>query len=201
MPRTIKINSNPGSRIDGGNTILDAASTADVKPIKARVEAFRRAHVAFVAAHGKVETAEAALRAQQEKVGDADIIQDAAVQTLASCLVGDGLPRQNPFKPLGFAAPSVIVDTGYADEAKIVARLAAKAAAHKSASKNTSENGGKHLVISRKPPCKSILNTTSKLGITNSNLKAIPTATLVVMINMLDIAQRCSNDASLSAWC
>ena len=61
--------------------------------------------------------------AQQEKVADADVDQDASVDTLASVLPADGLPRQNPFKPFGVPAPNKVKEVGYAKEAKILLGL------------------------------------------------------------------------------
>ncbi len=59
------------------------------------------------------------------------------MDTLASKLVGDGLPRKNPFAPLGFKPPAVVQRMGYAEEAKEVLKIATKARKVKGASKET----------------------------------------------------------------
>ena len=123
MP-TFPLPTSPGARVDAGDDVLAAAAALPTKPIAARLARFKAAHAAYSAAEGAATRAEAALGAQQEKVGDADVVQDEAVLALASALAGAGLARTNPFKPLGFAAPSTITVLGYAKEAKEVLRLA-----------------------------------------------------------------------------
>ena len=54
---------------------------------------------------------------------------------LADALVGAGLPRKNPFAPLGFEAPAAIMKMGYEKEAKRVKDLAAKVAGRKDLAK------------------------------------------------------------------
>ncbi|MBI4512056.1 MAG: hypothetical protein HY698_20660 [Deltaproteobacteria bacterium] len=125
MP-TIQANRNPASRIQVGNDILESAKTVDTKPIKERLLLFEKAHRALAAAQAGVDKAEGTLRAAQEKVAEADVVQDEALMALAAALVGEGLPRMNPFKPLGFDAPSTIAKLGTAREAKVVKTLVAK---------------------------------------------------------------------------
>ncbi len=133
---TLQSGNNPGPRIESGDHLLEVAATlgkARTKPVAARLAAFGERHAAYEKADGAVKKADEALRRGQSKVGDADVGQDSAVEMLASALVGEGLPRVNPFKPFGFAAPNVIKNKGYAAEAADVQKLAAKVTAHKPA--------------------------------------------------------------------
>jgi hypothetical protein len=136
MP-TLQGGDSPGKRLGSGDRLLEAAKAVDTRAVKERLGRFQRAHQAFRAEQARVEAADDRLRQQQAHVGDADAAQDEAVQTLASALAGDGLPRVNPFKPIGFQAPAVIVKLGYAEEAAVVTRLARAAEKRKGASKAT----------------------------------------------------------------
>jgi hypothetical protein len=122
MP-TLKTTPNPKGRIELGDIVLAAAKTADTKQVKARLAAFAQAHKAFAAAQANVIKAEEARRKALAEVADRDVQQDEAVMALAAALAGDGLPRVNPFKPLGFEAPSTIVNLGYEREARVVTSL------------------------------------------------------------------------------
>jgi hypothetical protein len=132
---TIQSRGAPGPRVEIGNAVLEAARGLDTQVIKARLAAFEKAHKAYAAAHAQGERAQEALRARQSEVGERDVDQDEAVMNLANALVGEGLPRKNPFKPLGFVAPSRLVDLGYAEEAKKVRRLVAAVLKRKGLSK------------------------------------------------------------------
>jgi hypothetical protein len=122
--KTIKTgNKNPGARTEVGNAVLASARSLKAAALAPRVTAFKKAHAAFLAADAKVSKAEEALRQQSRRVGEADAAQDAALMRLANALVADGLPRQNPFKPLGFDAPSTIAHLGYEREADVARRL------------------------------------------------------------------------------
>ncbi|MDI1448754.1 hypothetical protein [Polyangium sp. 6x1] len=122
MP-TIQSGGSPGTRIEAGDAVLSAAAAIDTAPIAARVAAFQKVHADYSATDAAARKASDALRAQQEKVAEADVDQDASVDALASALPADGLPRQNPFKPLGAPAPNKVKETGYAKEAKILLGL------------------------------------------------------------------------------
>lgn len=113
----------PGTRIAAGDSVLHAAQHLDTTPIANRLEEFRTAHVGYLRANRAVKRAAVALQRKQAEVGAADVDQDAAVLVLASVLPGDGLPRQNPFKPLGAPAPAVLCALGHEDEAKAVLAL------------------------------------------------------------------------------
>jgi hypothetical protein len=131
--RTIQARNNPGSRVEVGDAILEAAKKTNTKAIAPRIAAFKKIHAAYLKANEQVRKADGALKAQQEKVAEADVDQDAAVQSLASALAGEGLPRTNPFKPLGFASPSAISQMAYAKQAAAVGELAAAAENRKGA--------------------------------------------------------------------
>jgi hypothetical protein len=132
---TIQANKTPGSRTEVGDSILQAAKKTNTKIIAPRLTAFAKIHAAYLNADAEVKDASAALRAQQEKVADADVEQDAAIQGLAAALAGEGLPRANPFKPLGFPAPSAICVLGYAKQATEVQKLAAAVSKRQGAGK------------------------------------------------------------------
>ena len=98
-----------------------------------KLSTFAAEHKAFGRADDEVGRADTALRAQQAKVADADVVQDAAVGALASARVGEGASRTKPFAELGFDPPSTIQTLGYAKEAKIATKLANAAAKAKGA--------------------------------------------------------------------
>ncbi|MDI3285502.1 hypothetical protein [Polyangium sp. 15x6] len=122
MP-TIQSGGSPGTRVEAGDAVLSAAASVDTAPIAARVAAFQKVHADYSAADAAARKASDALRAQQEKVAEADVDQDDSVDTLANVLPADGLPRANPFKPFGVAAPHKVKDLGYAREAKVLLGL------------------------------------------------------------------------------
>lgn len=120
---TIQSGSSPGSRVEAGDSVLAAAKSVSIKPVQKRFAAFQKAHLAYRAADDKARKATESLRAQQARVGEIDVDQDADVMALAVVLPTDGLPRQNPFKPFGVPAPSIVCGMGYADEAEVVLKL------------------------------------------------------------------------------
>jgi hypothetical protein len=130
-------NQSPAALAETGDAVLAAAKTQDTKPIKAKLAAFAKLHGAFLAAEKKVGRAEALLRAQQAKVAEADSEQDALIEQLARERVTDGAARAQPFKALGFDAPSAIRGMAVKKEAALVRKLAKKAASAAGASKGT----------------------------------------------------------------
>jgi len=134
---TLQVNQHPSSRLAAGDHVIHAASSANVSPIKKKLDAFRKIHAAFVAAEKKVGAADAALEAAEAAVGEADAEQDAAVVALAAKMIGDGAPKANPLKLFGLDAPSRVVIMPVAAEAKVTASLAKKAVAWKDASAAT----------------------------------------------------------------
>lgn len=133
---TLQSGNNPGPRIEAGDHLLDVAASlgADrTKPVAPRLAAFAKQHAAYKKADAAVKSADEALRKAQQTVAEKDVAQDEAVERLAASLAGEGFPRANPFKPLGFDAPTVIKNKGYAAEAKDVQALATKVKSHKPA--------------------------------------------------------------------
>lgn len=122
--RTLRSRGNPGSRTEVGNAVLTSARTVKNEAIAPRLRLFEKAHAAFLAADERARHADEQIRKQSEAVGMADIAQDSAVMRLADALVAEGLPRANPFKPLGFASPAKLARMGYAEEAQEAQRLA-----------------------------------------------------------------------------
>jgi hypothetical protein len=134
---TLTGGSGSGTRVAAGALVLARAKQQDTKTVKDRLAAFAAAHAKYAAAEAKVSAADDALGAAQQKVADADVTQDDAVEALAKALVGDGHKRDNPFKQLGYPSPSVVAKQGYGDEAKTVTALAAKVAKTKGLSKTS----------------------------------------------------------------
>lgn len=134
---TVQAGSNPSARIAAGEHILEAAKSVATKPIKAKLDAFRAAHVAYVKAHASTEKAEASLAGGEAKVGDADGVQDALVRTLAAKMIGDGAPKANPFKMFGLPPPTTVVPMAVEKEVTVTKALAARASKWAAASKET----------------------------------------------------------------
>lgn len=122
--KSLRTDKNPGSRIDVGNAVLASAQVVTSEAITPHLQKFQKLHASFLAAHDRVAKADSALQFQARAVGEADAAQDAALMALANALVADGLPRANPFKPLGFDAPSTLARIGYEREAQQAQRLA-----------------------------------------------------------------------------
>ena len=121
---TLQAVHNPSGRIDTGNLVLSAATSVASAPIAKPLKAFTSAHKAFASADARVVKADENVRKQQEVVGMRDAMQDLAIDALARQLIASGAPKANPFKPLGFAAPSTLQNMGYGAEAKEAQRLA-----------------------------------------------------------------------------
>ena len=128
---TITFNKAPHSRIAAGAAIVEAAKTIVTKPIKNKLDAFQKAHREYEAAELIVEKADATVHSAEAAVGILDDAQDEAVNDLAAALIGDRYPRVHPFKAFGVEAPSILVNLGYAVEAKKVKALAVKVIAKK----------------------------------------------------------------------
>jgi len=121
---TIQSGDSPGSRIEAGDGVLVAAKHVGTKPIAKRLAAFKKVHLAYRAADGKVQKSAVSLRKQQTKVAERDVDQDGAVLGLAAALPADGFPRVNPFKPFGAPSPAILCGLGHGVEAKQVIALA-----------------------------------------------------------------------------
>lgn len=120
----LKVQDVPDNRVAIGQAVLAAAKCIDAKPVKTRLTAFERAHKEYLAAELRLAKAEAARRRKIGEVAERDVEQDEAVMALASALTVDGLPGQNPFKPLGFESPSEVARLSYEREARVVGHLA-----------------------------------------------------------------------------
>lgn len=118
-------------RIVTGDAVLARATTADTKPVKARLATFARSHTALVRAQAAVDAAETKLAAAQSAVAEVDVTQDETVDALALALVTNGQPRLSPFRGLSSHAPAVLKKLGYADEAKALRALTKKVRARK----------------------------------------------------------------------
>ena len=122
----------PGARREVGQKVLAAAAVVDVKRVKARLAAFKRAHEAFVRAGDKVLAAEAVRDAAHAAVAAADVEQDASIDALVLALVTAGAPRLSPLKGLSTYSPSDLKSLATAKEArelqKVVAAITKKGA-------------------------------------------------------------------------
>lgn len=124
---TIQTNKGPSSRTAGGEHVLQAAKAlgaSAIKPIAPRIDAFKKVHLAYIAADAAVEKADQAVRAQQTKVAELDVTQDECVDALATSAVADEMPRLAPFKALKFDTPSAIKRMGHVNEAHVALSLA-----------------------------------------------------------------------------
>lgn len=136
MP-TLQPNQNPTSRVDAGNAVIAAAEQVDITPVKKRYTAFATSHKSYEGAQKRVRDAEAKVRAAEQEAGERDADLDEMVDVVAVAAVGDGLPRQNPFKPLKQPSPSAIKDTAQSKEPKVVRGLVAAIRKYKGVSKTT----------------------------------------------------------------
>lgn len=127
MRKTLKHNPNPMSRITVGDVVLAAAETTRTEAVAKELAAFAEAHRDYAAAEAAVEAARAAKRAQEERVAELDLDQDAAIDKLAAAATADGLPKGNPFKPLDASKPvpppATLKRMQYAKEAEVVRRV------------------------------------------------------------------------------
>src|SRR5262249_20591555 len=105
---TVQPKKNPGSRIDVRNGVLARATTVAVTPVNKKLAAFDAVHREFLAADAAVTQAEQAVQRQQAEIGALDAVHDETIDELANARAGDGAPRMNPFKALGFPGPSAI---------------------------------------------------------------------------------------------
>ncbi len=135
MP-VLTANSHEG-RVAAGDSLLAAATTSDTSRVKARLTTFTSAHRTLVKAQEALDAAELTLSARRATVAERDVDQDDSVDAVASALVGDGLPRVNPFKGLSTHAPTQLKKLGYAAEAKAVTALVGKARKRKDLSPKT----------------------------------------------------------------
>jgi hypothetical protein len=124
-------------RIAAGDSLLEAAATRDTVKVKARLAGFAAAHRALTKAQAALDDAEATLSARRVAVAERDLDQDQLVDRVASALVGDGLPRRNPFAPLSPLTATKLKDLGYGAEAAAFLALIARARKRKDLSPRT----------------------------------------------------------------
>lgn len=127
-------NRNPGWMQSAGDELLSRAKTISTSSVKAQLARFGAAHRAFLAAQGKTNTAKDAELDQRFLRGELDAKQDAAIDTLASRLAGDGFPRVNPFKAFAAKAPNILKALGDDAEAAAALKLARAVQKHRQAS-------------------------------------------------------------------
>ena len=102
-----------------GNQLLQVAKGLDTRSVKSRLAAFEKVHRGYASAQAEVIKAAASLRRQQSVVDGCAQVQADGLSGLASALVGDGLPRMNPFRALGQPAPSTLADLGHRKSAQV----------------------------------------------------------------------------------
>lgn len=115
------------ARIAAGDAVIAAAATTDTRPVRAKLEAFRKHHAALTRATAALEEAEKFHDAAQRALGECDTEQDAAVEALATALVAIGQPRTSPFKAISNLPPSRVATLGYTAEADALETIARKA--------------------------------------------------------------------------
>lgn len=124
-------------RIEAGDSLLDAASTRDTARVKARLSHFAAAHRALSKAQQALDEAEATLGARRVAIAERDVDQDELIDRVAAALIGDGLPRVNPFKALSPLTPTKLKQLGYGAEAAALTALVSKARKRKDLSPRT----------------------------------------------------------------
>jgi hypothetical protein len=135
--KTRRIRATLDNRLDIGTAILAAARMVDSGPIRSRLSAFAGAQRRYAEAHTQLEAARIPLREAQVRLRLRDAEQDKAIERLAAALVHDGQPRTKPFEAFGGAAPSLIKQMQYADEAKAVHQLVASLQRNKAVRRST----------------------------------------------------------------
>ncbi len=134
---TLQVGTRAATQLNAGVSILAAARTVDPRLITARLAAFERAQRTYGAADDKVHVAETQLRAAQARLGELDVDQDEAVDTVARVLIADGRPRTNPFAGFAPLAPGQLMKLPIADEAQAIHQLVAAVQRGKGLSKPT----------------------------------------------------------------
>lgn len=120
---TLKIAASVAGQLQAGESILAAARTVDTRLVELRVAALEKAQQDYVAAHAKVQEAEANLAAAQVKLGELDADQDTAVDRLARELINEGKSRINPFSGVGSYSPNALMRLPFAEEAEAIRQL------------------------------------------------------------------------------
>lgn len=121
-------------RIETGDTIARRADEIDAGAVKKKLSAFIASHARYQKSVDAHASAGDALAKAQAVAAEIDAELDPLILELANHLPSAGLPRANPFKAWGLAAPSKVVEQPWKDEAASATKIATKAAALKSGS-------------------------------------------------------------------
>lgn len=146
---TIDSGNSPGTRIEAGSDVLRATKQVSTAPVAKKLAAFKKLHATYVAADKKVKAALGNKAKQERLVGTKDAIQDDDLDALATKLAGDGLPRTNPFKPLGAPAPSELRKVDATVEAEALIKLAGKVEKYPGLSDASRKAGAKMALSAR----------------------------------------------------
>lgn len=122
--------SSPGLRIKAGNHVIASARSVDIKPVKARFDAFQRIHLAFRKNDDQVTKADDALTKAERKVGERDVDQDESLEAFAVAHVGAGASRKSPLAEYKLGSVSDIQEIAAEREAKALLKMAAKGKKH-----------------------------------------------------------------------
>jgi hypothetical protein len=121
--KTIRTGVYPAGRLKRGAAIVAAAEGVDVTVVQKRLDAFASAHLAYTAAHGTVEAAEAVLREKQLVLDRCNRDQDEVLEEVARWLATDGYSRTQPFAALGVDSPSLLKQLNFGEKAKAIHAL------------------------------------------------------------------------------
>ena len=120
----------PGQRIKAGNHVIASARSVDIKPVKARFDAFELIHLGFRKGDDQVTKADAALTKAERKVGERDADQDESLEAFAGAHVGAGASRKSPLAEYKLGSVSEIQEIAAEKEAKVLLKMAAKGKKH-----------------------------------------------------------------------
>ncbi len=134
---TLTAKQHPGSRRDTGNDLLARAKSASVSAVKDRLQAFSKAHAAFLKADDAVQAADRAAITAQAKLGEADAVHDECVESLAKAAIGEGANRTSPFKAWKGPTTTELKAGAAVPSAKASKRLAGAITKDKTAGKQT----------------------------------------------------------------
>ena len=119
---------------DTGARTLAAIAKFDTTPIERQLTRFKSAQRVYVKAVDAVLAAEKAVEAAEDRAAEADVVLDAAVESLAKALVGEGAPRLKPFTALGEkVSPSALQKLPIDEQPAVCIKLAKTASKHPSA--------------------------------------------------------------------
>ena len=124
-------------RIEAGDSLIGAASAVDTGRVKGRLAAFMSAHRALAKGQTAVDKEELTLGTRRAVVAERDVDQDEVVERVVAALIGDGLPRSNPFKSLSTYTPTKLKALAHAAEAKALTAIVTRARKRKDLSAKT----------------------------------------------------------------